>query len=223
MCGRFTLFSPGPALQAHFHLPEPPALRARYNIAPSQDIAVVRSLGQGERALGMLRWGLIPGWAKDLRIGYRMINARAETVAEKPAFRNAFRQRRCLIPADGFYEWQRRDGAKQPWYFHRRDEALFAFAGLWEHWDRAGELVESCTIITTRANRLMAPVHERMPVILGPDDYLSWMETPATEAGSLLPLLEPCADDWLTTYPVSSRVNSPGTDTLALIHPREDV
>ncbi len=219
MCGRFTLFSGGPALQAHFQLPETPMLRPRYNIAPSQEVAVVRSLGEGERSLGWLRWGLIPGWAKDPRIGHRLINARAETVAEKPAFRHAFRQRRCLIPADGFYEWQRRDGRKQPWYFHRRDEGLMAFAGLWEHWDRAGELVETCTIITTRANALMARVHERMPVILAPVDYPRWLETPAAEAAALQSFLRPCAEDWLTSVPVSTRVNNPGNDDMALIHP----
>ncbi len=222
MCGRFTLISGGPALKDHFRLPETPALRPRYNIAPSQDIAVVRSLGGGERSLGMLRWGLLPGWARDPRIGHRLINARAETVAGKPAFRNAFRQRRCLIPADGFYEWQRRDGARQPWYFHRRNQGLMAFAGLWEHWDRGGELIESCTIITTRANTAMAPVHDRMPVIIAQADYQGWLETPAAEARDLLELLRPCADDWLAAYPVSTRVNSPGTDGLALIHPLRD-
>ena len=182
-------------------------LRPRCNAAPGQDIAVVRAAAGG-RWLAMLRWGLIPAWAKDPAIGNRLINARSETAAEKPSFRAAFGHRRCLIPADGFYEWQRRGRVRQPRLFGLRDGAPFAFAGLWERWtvpegaalreSRAkrepGDVVETCTILTTAANRVVAPVHGRMPVILARDAYEAWL------AGGEVPLA-PCPADAMTAHP----------------------
>jgi putative SOS response-associated peptidase YedK len=156
-----------------------------------------------------MRWGLIPSWADDPKIGYKLINARAETVAGKPAFRNAFRQRHCLIPADGFYEWHAAGTkAKQPWHIRRKDGRPFAFAGLWEHWNAPeSPPVESCTIITTDANEVVRPIHDRMPVILDPADYAAWLDprdpTIAQE------LLRPCPAEVMTAFPVSSMVNNP--------------
>src|SRR5881394_3747162 len=148
MCGRFTLATPAKSLQKHFQLDAVPELPFRYNIAPTQNVAAVR-VGRLGRALSLLRWGLIPHWADDPKIGYRLINARADTVASKPSFRSAFKQRRCLIAADGYYEWQKQDGAKQPYLIRREDGQPFAFAGLWEHWQGVDQEIESCTIITT--------------------------------------------------------------------------
>ena len=192
MCGRFNLTTPTDSLRALFGFDEMPNLPPRYNIAPTQDVAVVRLAGAERRpAFALLRWGLIPAWAKDVSIGSRMINARAETVAEKPAFRNAFRRRRCLIPADGFYEWEKRpDGAKQPWRITLESGAPFAFAGLWEHWSGAdGSEAESCTIVTTAAADSIARIHERMPVILDRADFPAWLSGTPEEAQTLL---QPC-------------------------------
>ena len=200
-------------------------LRPRYNVAPSQDVAVARAAGDG-RTLSMLRWGLIPPWAKDPAIGHKLINARSETVAEKPSFRSAFRRRRCLIPADGFYEWQRRDGTRQPWLFGLRDGAPMVFAGLWERWtvpegaaltgslaERSpGDGVETCAILTTVANDTVAPVHGRMPVILPTDAWDAWL------AGDEVPL-GPYPADHMTAHPVSTHVNRPANDDPRCIEP----
>ena len=148
MCGRFTLHTPPGVLQKHFGVDEVPAMSASYNIAPSQDIAAVRSV-EGRRGMTLLRWGLLPSWARDAKTGYSMINARAETVADKPAYRAAFRQRRCLIPADGFYEWRQTGAGKQPYHIRMKDGGVFAFAGIWERRERDGEVTESCSIIVT--------------------------------------------------------------------------
>ena len=200
-------------------------LRPRYNVAPSQDVAVVRANDHG-RTLAMLRWGLIPAWAKDSAIGHRLINARSETAAEKPSFRAAYRNRRCLIPADGFYEWRREGKTRQPWLFAMRDGAPFAFAGLWERWtvpaDTAltgslaerspGDAVETFTILTTAANETVAPVHGRMPVILPPQDYDPWL------AEEDVPLAPYPADD-MTAHPVSTLVNRPANDDPRCVEP----
>lgn len=171
MCGRFTLRTPAKHIAEIFGLSDVFDLPHQYNIAPSQDVAAVRLNREGKkRELAMLHWGLVPFWAKDPKIGYRTINARAETLATKPSFRNAFKKRRCLIVADGFYEWQKTNGKKQPFLIHMKDDRPFAFAGLWEHWKGDDEVIESCTIIVTEANDLMKPIHDRMPVILSPDD-----------------------------------------------------
>ena len=226
MCGRFTQRLSWRELHELMDLVGTPLnLRPRYNAAPSQDVAVVRAAEEG-RTLAMLRWGLIPAWAKDPAIGHRLINARSETAAEKPSFRAAFRNRRCLIPADGFYEWRREGKTRQPWLFGLQDGAPFAFAGLWESWTvpqgatltgslaerRSGDTVETCTILTTAANETVAPVHGRMPLILPPDAYSSWL------AGEDVPLA-PYPADAMTAHPVSTLVNRPANDDPRCVEP----
>lgn len=214
MCGRFALYSSGDALERRFIVRIPEPLEARYNIAPSQSVCVVRCVGpDGQCQWGSLRWGLLPAWAKDPRLGYKMINARAETVAEKPAFRHAYRHRRCLIPANGFYEWARAVGGKQPYYIRMADEELFAFAGLWERWSGPdGGPVETCAIITTAADDWMRPLHERMPLILRTRDHARWLD-PTSPADDLQEVLQsPERAPAMVAVPVSSRVNSPRND-----------
>jgi putative SOS response-associated peptidase YedK len=183
MCGRYTLAESPRKLAKRFDVPETPDLPfdgQRYNIAPTQQVPIVR---QKDKKLEMVlaKWGLIPSWAKDMKIGNQLINARADTVATKPSFRSAFKSRRCLIPADGFYEWRKTEDGKQPFHIRMKDKEPFAFAGLWERWrPEEGEPVESCTIITTDANELMGPIHNRMPVILAPEDYATWLRTDQT-------------------------------------------
>ncbi len=213
MCGRFSLSAPSEEIGALFGLEALAARAPRYNIAPTQTVAAVRQEG-GARRLVELRWGLVPGWAKDDAIGARLINARAETLSEKPSFRGAFKARRCLIPADGFYEWQKtgKGRAKQPFHLRRPDGKPFAFAGLWERWTRGAEPLESCAIITTEANGLLRPIHDRMPVILGPESFDTWLGEPAPDPAALAALLRPCPDDLLTAVPVSTAVNNPRFD-----------
>lgn len=223
MCGRFTNLLTWREIVSLYRITEPdigPNLPPRFNIAPSQDVLVVRAGEEGGRACVPLRWGLIPGWAKDPAIGYKMINARAETVSEKPSFRAAFRKRRCLIPASGFYEWQTAEGGKkQPFYIRLADDEPMSFAGLWERWQAPdGELVETCTIITTEANERISTIHHRMPAILAPDDHDLWLGAdPPKEA--LLDLLRLCSypADAFDAYPVSTRVNKPANDEPACI------
>jgi putative SOS response-associated peptidase YedK len=214
MCARFTLRTAGKVLAEVFQLPEVPELPFRHNIAPTQPVAAIRSAARpGQRELVRLRWGLIPSWAEDKKIGARLINARAETAAEKPAFRSAFRHRRCLLPADGFYEWQRRDGKKQPFYLRLREDRPFAFAGLWETWTSPeGEVIESATVLTTEANDTVRPVHDRMPVILAPADYERWLDPAVQKPDVLQPLLRPYPAVELVAYPVSTWVNDPKHD-----------
>jgi putative SOS response-associated peptidase YedK len=211
MCGRFTLTTPAQTLTVQFELTDVPALEPRYNIAPTQPVAAVRIRGESEeRELVLLRWGLIPFWAKDLGIGSRMINARSETVAEKPSFRTAFRRRRCLVLADGFYEWQKINGAKQPVYVSLQDREAFAFAGLWERWEGPENgVVESCTLLTCEPNELLRPIHSRMPVILDPKDYSLWLDHGVQDATRLQSLLSPYASGRMQAYAVSRYVNSP--------------
>ena len=218
MCGRFSLTTPSAALRDLFGFDELPNLPPRYNIAPTQDVAAVRLVGDDPKPhFTLFRWGLIPSWAKDVAIGARLINARAETVAEKPAFRHAFRRRRCLIPADGFYEWEKRpDGGKQPWRVTLEGDVPFAFAGLWEHWMGAdGGEIESCTIVTTEAAPSIARIHGRMPVILDPADFPAWL-TGTPEAA--LALLHSYRGK-LAAYPVGTRVNSVRNDDAELLKP----
>ena len=216
MCGRFTLRAPASIVAAEFGLFEMPAFTPCFNIAPTQPVAVVRygpERSESERELVWLHWGLIPSWAKDRSIGNRMINARSETVAEKPAYRAAFRRRRCLVAADGFYEWQRTGRAKQPWFIRLRDDRPFAFAGLWEHWEGADHsYVESCTLVTTEPNSLMRPIHDRMPVILASEAYDRWLDPEVQKPEPLLPLLRPYPAEEMIAYPVSPYVNSPTHD-----------
>lgn len=212
MCGRFYLDTPREHLREQFALKQMPLLAGRFNIAPSQDIAAIRE-GEAGRELVMLHWGLIPHWAKEEKTKFSMINARAETVATKPAYRSAFRQRRCLVPASGFFEWKPTGRGRQPYAVRLKDTDLFAFAGLWEHWEgEDGKTIESCTIIVTNANELLLPIHDRMPVILAPADYDDWLDSKTAEPDCLLTLLRPYLDKQMTLYPVSQRVNSPKND-----------
>ncbi len=219
MCGRFTLYHTPDEIAERFQVSDVPETEARYNIAPTQNVAVVTQ--NGARHLENYVWGLVPSWAKDPSIGSRMINARAETLAEKPSFRTALSRRRCLLPADGFYEWQApAEGAsgKTPTYLHRRDSGLFAFAGLWDEWHAPdGSPLRSCTIITTTPNAAAAPIHNRMPVILRPEDEAFWLDPAVSDPRDLLPLLAPYPADLMETYPVSRRVNVPTVDDAALI------
>lgn len=219
MCGRFTLRTPMAVLAEQFRLTVVEPIAPRYNIAPTQQVAAVRTAAETvDRELAHLRWGLIPSWARDRVIGNRMINARAETVAEKPSFRSAFRRRRCLVLADGYYEWRKVGRAKQPYYFHMTGDGPFAFAGLWERWEKGDEPIESCTIITTAANRLAREVHDRMPVILSPADCDLWLDRSAQTA-ELAGLLRPYDAGQLTSHEVATLVNSPKNDDPKCVEP----
>ncbi|MCP4756268.1 MAG: SOS response-associated peptidase [Proteobacteria bacterium] len=213
MCGRFSLSMDLPELQEAFPWVEFGSdFKSRYNIAPSQDILVVPN--DSENRARWFRWGLIPPWAKDMKIGYKMINARSETLAEKPSFKNAYRKRRCLIPAGGFYEWKKEGKAKTPFHIRMKSTKPFAFAGLWEKWQGpGGELVFSCTIITTDANDLLRPIHARMPVILPQGSYERWLDTTVEPDDRTRELLQPYPSQEMEAYPVSKRVNSPGNDS----------
>jgi putative SOS response-associated peptidase YedK len=221
MCGRFTLTIDPSSLQAAFPWAViPDDLFPRYNVAPSQPVAVIPNMG--DNTVSLYKWGLIPSWAKDPSIGNRMINARAESLAEKPSFRNAYRRRRCLILADGFYEWKQNPGmkAKQPVYIRMNDNHPFAFAGLWELWKSPdGSEIRSCTIITTQPNEFLKPIHNRMPVILPADAYHHWLATEDQPPAQLADLLVPYQASDLIAYPVSRMVNSPELDSAELINP----
>lgn len=240
MCGRYSLTASVEEMRRLLGFAGPlPNLPPRYNIAPTQAVPVVRLDADGERELAQVRWGLVPAWtkstgSKDLEIGARLINARGESVAEKAAFRVGFHKRRCLVPADGFYEWQAgapdKTAAKAPYRIGLKSGGieggapaalpLFAFAGLWERWDRALDRkpVESCAIITTVANELLRPIHGRMPVILAPEDYARWLD-PATSPALAQALLKPYPSDAMLAYPVSTRVNSVRNDDAGCIEP----
>jgi putative SOS response-associated peptidase YedK len=213
MCGRYKLACDGQMIMEAFGLKAVPPWSARYNIAPTQQAPVVRVDGRGERECARLRWGLVPSWAKDLSIGSRMINARAETVAEKPAFRHALRRQRCLVPADGFYEWRREGRHAQPFRIGLRDGGLFAFAGLWERWQGEGAPpVETFTILTTAPNEILASLHDRMPVILDRAAHERWLDPAATWQGDLQPVLVPYPAERMAAVPVGTLVNSPMVD-----------
>jgi putative SOS response-associated peptidase YedK len=224
MCGRFTLFEPDKILSREFGVSNFTPPSPRYNIAPSQPVAAVRVAPAGTgRELALLRWGLIPSWSKDPSIGNRLINARAETAREKPSFRNAFRRHRCLIPTNGFFEWQRQERGKQPYFVRMRDERLFAFAGLWDRWESPDKVaIETCTILTTAANAALAPIHDRMPVILPPEAYTRWLDTALLNTDSLAHLLVPFQSEGMVALPVSPRVNSPNIDDEMCIAPLQE-
>jgi putative SOS response-associated peptidase YedK len=223
MCGRFTLtVDPDELLKAFagITLPAEGSLTPRYNIAPTQTVAVVPN--NGRNTIEFFRWGLIPSWAKDPAIGNRMINARAETLAEKPAFRSAFKNRRCLIPADGFFEWRKEPGGKSktPMYVRLKSGEPFAFAGLWEAWRSPDdETILSCTIITTTPNSLVEKIHDRMPVILKPDAVKRWLDPSEQEPVKLTNLLKPYPASQMTAYAVSKLVNKPQVDSPECITP----
>ncbi len=248
MCGRFTLTSPTDELAGYFNVLVKTQLEPRYNIAPTQPVACVRNVSSGTdtdqsppaggRELIEMRWGLVPYWAKDPAIGSRMINARSESVAEKPAYREPFRRRRCLVVADGFYEWKRLPGAKQPYFIYMEDRRPFAFAGLWERWKpRAGQLdkiaapgkprvplsadgrLESCAFLTIGPNELMEPIHDRMPVILPPEHWDTWLDPDNDDADGLATLLLPLPAERMRAHPVSTHVNKPANDDPACIEP----
>jgi len=222
MCGRFTLRAPASAVAEQFALFDVAPFQPRFNVAPTQPVAVVRRMAveEPQRELAWLRWGLIPGWAADPAIGARMINARAETAAQRPAFRAALGRRRCLVVADGFYEWQKAGPRKQPYFVRLRDDRPFGFAGLWESWEGPEQAaIESCTILTTEANELVRPIHDRMPVIVAPADYERWLDPGVQGAEAVRPLLRPYPSEAMMAYPVGPRVNSPARDDPACIQP----
>ncbi len=215
MCGRFVLMTVGKDLAKQFGLEEEPDLRPRYNIAPTQIVVIIRLDRETlQKRLAQVRWGLIPFWAKETSIGNRLINARGESAAEKPAFRSAFKTRRCLVPADGFYEWKKTKGnQKQPYLVSNSDGSPFAFAGLWESWTGPeGEIIESCTILTTDANDLTRPIHDRMPVILKSEDYDLWLDPEVKDPYLLKPLLRPYPSNDMKMDPVNPKVNKASYD-----------
>jgi putative SOS response-associated peptidase YedK len=219
MCGRYTLKTPPGELQQEFELSAPAAITARYNIAPSQSVPIV--VEDRGRKLELARWGLIPHWAKDEKIGYKMINARGETLAEKPSYREALKERRCLVPADGFYEWKKDSQGKTPMHLRLAGGRLLAFAGLWESWQpkSSGPPVRSCTIITTAANARVAPIHDRMPLILTREQYARWLAPGPLSPAELADLVRPYAKDDLEAYAVSALVNSPKHDEPGCVAP----
>jgi putative SOS response-associated peptidase YedK len=223
MCGRFSLTSTPRRLREAFGLAaDPDDLRPRYNIAPTDPVLVIPN--RTTRVLRPARWGLIPHWANDPRIGPRLINLRDETLLTREGFRLALERRRCIVPADGFYEWRRdRRGRRTPYYFTRRDGAPLGLAGIWDVWSPAeGERVASCAIVTTDANALVAPIHDRMPVVLPPDAYEMWLSPTPSSLDELAPLLAPCPPDWLEVRQVSTHVNKPEHDDPSCIAPVED-
>ncbi|MBD1371442.1 SOS response-associated peptidase [Hazenella sp. IB182357] len=214
MCGRFTLYTPKHTLQDRFQFELMDDVSTRYNIAPSQLILSVVN-DHGKRKGVFLRWGLIPSWVKDQKIGYKMINARAETVDEKPSYRRLLARKRCLILANGFYEWKKTDNGKQPYLIGLKSGKPFAFCGLWDQW----QAIYSCTIITTKPNGLMKPIHGRMPSILQRDDEETWLDPNISDSAYLKSLLHPYSDDDMTAVPVSTLVNSPRNDTAECLNP----
>lgn len=220
MCGRISLSVPREVIEEEFELAElPPDYRPRYNIAPTQPVLAIVADQEGGREAGYFRWGLVPFWAKDPSIGNRMINARAETVAEKPAFRNALARRRCLIPVDGFYEWQKREGGKAPMRIRLASGRPFALAGLWEEWrPKQGAPLRSCTILTTGASPFMGPIHDRMPVLLSREARAAWLD-PERAAEEVQALLAAYPGSDLEAYEVSTLVNSPGNDIPECLDP----
>jgi len=219
MCGRYTVISTPEALRALFGYAEQPNFPPRYNVAPTQPIAIVR-LVEGKRQFALVRWGLLPSWVKDPKTFTLLINARGETAAEKPAFRAAMKRRRCLIPADGFYEWQATGDRKRPFYVHAKSGAPLAFAGLWETWTGPnGEELETAAIVTTRANRTLSPIHERMPVIVPPDAFDLWLDGANVDATTAAALIQPAPDNLLEAYEISTAVNRTANDNPKLLEP----
>ena len=221
MCGRYSLTVTPDELYRLFGIDDKLNLQPRFNVAPTQAAPVVRKTG-GEKNMDMLRWGLIPSWSKDASIASKLINARGETVAEKPSFRSAYESRRCLVPVDGFYEWRTEEGKKQPFRIGFGEGKPFAFAGLWESWtvpeglDDASDTVETYTIVTTSANPKLAPIHHRMPVIVDPTNYDLWLEGDADEANTVI---KPFPQDDMAFYRVSTRVNNVRNDDEACVEP----
>jgi putative SOS response-associated peptidase YedK len=219
MCGRYTIIASPEALRALFGYEEQPNFPPRYNVAPTQPIAIVR-LVDGKRHFALVRWGLLPSWVKDPKTFTLLINARGESAAEKPAFRAAMKRRRCLIPADGFYEWQAAGERKRPFYVHAKSGAPLAFAGLWETWTGPnGEELETAAIVTTTANRTLKPIHDRMPVIVPPEAFDLWLDGAAVDATTAAALIASAPDNLLEAYEISTAVNRTANDDPKLLEP----
>jgi putative SOS response-associated peptidase YedK len=219
MCGRYLLISPVEAMRRFFDVGGLLNLPPRYNIAPTQDAPVVRLDKEGRRELIAMRWGLVPLWAKDLSIGARCINARADSVADKAAFRDAFQRRRCLVPTDGFFEWEKKGKVRQPWRIGPVEDGLMALAGVWERWRAPdGGVVRSYAVITTDANELVAPLHDRMPAVIPPEEFSDWLN-PDTPPARLRGMLRPFPSERMKAYPVSRRVNDVRNDDPGCIEP----
>jgi putative SOS response-associated peptidase YedK len=219
MCGRYTIIASPEALRALFGYEEQPNFPPRYNVAPTQPIAIVR-LVDGKRHFALVRWGLLPSWVKDPKTFTLLINARGESAAEKPAFRAAMKRRRCLIPADGFYEWQAAGERKRPFYVHAKSGAPLAFAGLWETWTGPnGEELETAAIVTTTANRTLKPIHDRMPVIVPPEAFDLWLDGAAVDATTAAALIASAPDNLLEAYEISTAVNRTANDDPNLLEP----
>ena len=217
MCGRYVLKTPAKVLASHFGLDEAVETAPRYNISPGTDIPVIRHSPEGKRVMHLLRWGLVLHWAKDPSIGAKLSNARGETVTEKPSFRDAFKRRRCLVPADGFYEWKAEGRIKQPYYFSMKSGEPFALGGVWESWRAPdGSILRTCCLITTGPNDIMLPVHDRMPVIVSPADYGVWLTAEPTDA---LGLVRPFTADVMQTWAVNTRVSRSVEEGEDLIKP----
>ena len=220
MCGRFTLKTPEAQIREAFNLgnAEPIGLSPRYNIAPSQDIPIIRDAKSGHE-LVLAKWGLVPHWSKEPKTKYSTINARIETVAEKSTYRSSFKRRRCLIPADGFYEWKVINGKKIPHYIRMQDSDVFAFAGIWDRWEGENETLVSCSIIVKPANEVIKPLHERMPAIIAPAHYDLWLDPRITDKAEIMEYLNSAPSGSLKFYPISTRVNSPKNDDDRCIQP----
>ena len=222
MCGRFAFYTPKEAVANLFEVDCDVELEPRYNIAPTQYSPVVRLDNDAQRELVMMRWGLVPFWAKDKTIGNRMINARAETVSEKPAFRSAYKRRRCLVMANGFYEWKRFDDQKIPYFIGMKDEQSFAMAGLWEQWTKGDDgILHTFTILTTSANEFMTGLHHRMPVILAPQNYAAWLGSEEQQAIEPDTLLRPYENEVMRAYAVGKMVNNARNEGPQLIEPAQ--
>lgn len=214
MCGRFTNTKPSKLKIAGVNAADLEKAKPRYNVAPGQDVLSIIQTSDEKHAL-YLHWGLIPSWSKELR-GDGIINARAETLLEKPSFRESFKRRRCLIPTDGFYEWKKAGKTKQPYYFRMKDESVFSFAGIWDSWKSDGKEIVSCAIITTAPNALLEPIHDRMPVILHSADFDTWLSG-ETKENDLKDLLRPFPPEYMEGYAVGLDINNPSVDTQQLI------
>ncbi len=223
MCGRFTLTTSSQTVQEVFPQFEIPELEPHYNIAPTQSVAVIRrARSEQDPSFAMVRWGLVPFWAEDPSVGSRMINARSESVADKPAFKHNFQKRRCLVLADGFFEWMETDGKKQPYYIRLKGGRPFAFAGLWDRWNKVEPALESCTVLTTDGNDLIQPLHDRMPVILHTKDVDTWLDHSLQNLADFEPLMQPFPSDLMESYPVNPVVNSVRNDDARCIERYEN-
>ena len=220
MCGRFSIHTPESRIREAFNLEhtEPLGLQSRYNIVPSQQIPIIR-VKETSREMVLAQWGLVPHWSTEPKTRYSTINARIESVAEKPTYRTPFKRRRCLIPADGFYEWKQAAGNKVPCHIHMKNSEVFAFAGLWDHWEGEGKALDSCTIIVMPSNAIMKPIHERMPAIIAPAHYDYWLDSGVTDKQEIMQYLTSAPSSQLSAYPVSTWVNSPRNNGERCIQP----